>query len=588
MTDKGKYFLGHLEERKKKLLFFAEKKDTNLLPPLLAMGISERVGSNWFLDTLTKYIHTYNEPFRQQLHSSQRFSSLNQKRENISEVETSTLNPFERYWFEAFVLSKYTEKLQLIKETNLFFSTKDFLSLFQESKIIVLSRNPVGVASSFINGNLYNRWNYEDRYKQIQRLTTDHEHYSNFLPDDTASEILKVTRLAVLNTILLFSELEGREYTVVSYEDSVREKKAVLEHIKNFVSEVPFDFAHEELTKKTEEITLPTTPNSLFNTKLDKADLSCALSPEEISAVNEETAHLLALSRKIHSNDFIEKIESALMVGDKTLYTPKKQKPKTTVLENKNHNSGEKETRYIPDEESGVSWRNTLISNAEFSDFLNVMNKNGISNLQVGTHLFFNENMIHERGGRIFLDQETKLYTVSSGYENHPVYWVTWIGACAFSKYSGARLPNREEYLGIISQLGNINFSEVNCEYMLGDTTPVDESKVDSLGLLDAVGNVAIWCLDGPENQNHQIKTKFFCGTAWNRAGTVDELKREKSRPIIGTSRGIGIRLVKDDKKRCDQFSPEELATIFREWFAVLEDEQDMERKENYLLEALL
>ena len=48
-----------------------------LLPPLLILGTSERVGSNWISDTLRPVLGQHNEPFRQQLAADHPLSPLN-------------------------------------------------------------------------------------------------------------------------------------------------------------------------------------------------------------------------------------------------------------------------------------------------------------------------------------------------------------------------------------------------------------------------------------------------------------------------------------------------------------------------------
>jgi hypothetical protein len=48
-----------------------------VLPPVLLLGVMERVGSNWVSDTLRSVTGQHNEPFRQQISSAHPLSSLN-------------------------------------------------------------------------------------------------------------------------------------------------------------------------------------------------------------------------------------------------------------------------------------------------------------------------------------------------------------------------------------------------------------------------------------------------------------------------------------------------------------------------------
>src|SRR6266536_2073335 len=127
----------------------ARERRSELKAPGLAMGISERVGSNWFSDTLRTTVWQHNEPFRQQLHPSHPLSPVNPCLVGLEDVEARTLHPYEQHWLVTFVTSKYGPERQLIKETNLFFAVSNYLRLFADAPIIVLSRNPIGIASSF-------------------------------------------------------------------------------------------------------------------------------------------------------------------------------------------------------------------------------------------------------------------------------------------------------------------------------------------------------------------------------------------------------------------------------------------------------
>ena len=55
----------------------AQERGEVLLPPLLILGTSERVGSNWISDTLRPLLGQHNEPFRQQLGPGHPLSPLN-------------------------------------------------------------------------------------------------------------------------------------------------------------------------------------------------------------------------------------------------------------------------------------------------------------------------------------------------------------------------------------------------------------------------------------------------------------------------------------------------------------------------------
>jgi len=68
--------LDDISQELERLRHAAAEDDIVLNTPVLALGISERVGSNWFLDTLAQSMQSHNEPFRQQLHGSHPLSTI--------------------------------------------------------------------------------------------------------------------------------------------------------------------------------------------------------------------------------------------------------------------------------------------------------------------------------------------------------------------------------------------------------------------------------------------------------------------------------------------------------------------------------
>jgi hypothetical protein len=64
-----------------------------LRPPLLMLGTSERVGSNWQSDTLRPVASQHNEPFRQQLAPDHGLSALNPHPGRCTAEALGTLGP---------------------------------------------------------------------------------------------------------------------------------------------------------------------------------------------------------------------------------------------------------------------------------------------------------------------------------------------------------------------------------------------------------------------------------------------------------------------------------------------------------------
>ncbi len=160
-------------------------------------------------------------------------------------------------------------------------------------------------------------------------------------------------------------------------------------------------------------------------------------------------------------------------------------------------------------------------TNAEFCEFLNAMGcVEGEYEGETIPWIFIDYDKCR-------IEENNGLYEVESGYENHPVIWVTWYGAEAYCEWKGGRLPTEAEWeyaargglegkrfpLGeTISQA--TNGDEQACYYAMNaaysyDVSPTDGyyQEIDDVivvgsfaangyGLYDMAGNVFEWCYD--------------------------------------------------------------------------------------------
>ena len=122
------------------------------------------------------------------------------------------LGPYGQHWLVTFAASKYAPARQVIKETNLFFALPALLALFPGSPAAVLTRSPLGVASSFARGDLFRRWDYRSRYRQMTAMTTRPEFAARggLVPDDDPSGPGRPGPAPGLNTLLLAAALHSR------------------------------------------------------------------------------------------------------------------------------------------------------------------------------------------------------------------------------------------------------------------------------------------------------------------------------------------------------------------------------------------
>jgi len=134
-------------------------------------------------------------------------------------------------------------------------------------------------------------------------------------------------------------------------------------------------------------------------------------------------------------------------------------------------------------------------------------------------------------------------YTVTSGWDDHPVLYVSWFGALAYASHYGLQLPSEAQWekaargsadartypWGNFSDRERQNASGTSTADLWTGTAPVGSfpSGASPYGLLDVAGNVWEWCRDGyrydwysvmpPSNPIYQddLTYRIIRGGAW-------------------------------------------------------------------------
>jgi hypothetical protein len=381
----------------------ALREDRNgILPPLLLLGVMERVGSNGVSDTLRPVTGQHNEPFRQQVSPGHPLSALNP---DIASVEDAgpRLGAYGRYWLVTFAVGKYASVRQVIKETNLFFALPALLAMFPDSPVAVLARSPLGVASSFARGDLFRRWDYGARCQQMVSITrrARYREWAPVVPDDDPPDLVALGRLQVLNTLLLADGLHEHGgdsgVAVIHYETAVLDPGAARASLATLVPEAPGfrTVPGHAGAAATEDTFATTTP---------KGELTACLDDTDAGAVRAATAAALAAGRVAVPAQVWDRAREWASGGHLYALAPPPRSSSRPAA-HRAPRGGDRPcpVRWVSGRSGDLLWRNLLVTNDEFAAFLNELAAAGLPNCLDGSYLLACE-MPHERGGRLHCD----------------------------------------------------------------------------------------------------------------------------------------------------------------------------------------
>ncbi|MFE9132429.1 hypothetical protein ACFYOF_44710 [Streptomyces sp. NPDC007148] len=386
--------------------------DAERMAPCLALGTFERVGSNWLSDSLRPVMPQHNEPFRQQLGREHPLSPRNRVPVDLGGAALSALG---RHHLACALSDLYGSPRHLVKETNLFFATDTVLQLLPDSRIVVLTRAPIGIASSFERGGLWERWAYGQRYAQVAASARSPRwrEFAPLVPLDDPAAPVALGRLIALNALLLAGAVAGagRDVTVVSYERHVSDRPAVLAGLARSLG----------VTLPSDAQTVPGQRDAVdatFATNQSKDELIAEVDPTTADLVKSNVAATMARASRF-LEPHVTATAAEWLAGDDLYEVRKPVAPRRKPARSLSP------ARPLPapmyrSMTPGVSWRDVLVTNAEMAELLTLLHAAGLPNTQQGTNLLVCP-MPHERGGRLHFDRPAQRWRVSPSYETHPL-----------------------------------------------------------------------------------------------------------------------------------------------------------------------
>lgn len=500
--------------------------------PHLILGQLERVGSTFLLDMHEKERIVHNEPYKQLVPVEWPIArGYEGKRLSIDEFLASPdTDATQKLWLYNFVLSRYQPGGQIMKETNLYLALPEVLELFPHRTLEVLSRNPLGIVSSFKRNDLYHLWNYGHvrNTLQLQVALSDnpaHEPLRHFTQKGD-SWYERLLWMAGLNALILSRTLRDEDYTITTYDEVIK-----------------LGNPDGEATRLD---------NSIFGTNVRKEydDFERRLTAEELGRLASAAEACIdyvetefddedkSLFRLIFSNYFGRQYRSqpdaeGFGAGRTNEATPSVY----TLMPRSELPERSPRGELVP--EQMIEWSEKLATNQEMHVFLNELLETGLD--PALTYLFIRDDMPPERGGRLIFDKEVGRFMLVAGYEDHPAYWLTWLGAATYAAWRGGRLPTAKEWSAVYEIYHDrLRHDSGNHSYAHDDVVPTG-GLIEGLPH-DFFGNLRIWCDDwAGEGELHL--SKALAGISWKHY-LHDRYQPLTEKPFLTNSRVIGARVV--------------------------------------------
>lgn len=504
------------------------------VPPKIALGQFERVGSTFYLDQLERTQTVHNEPYKLLLPGHWPIArDFPGQLQTIDEFfGNDDVQEVDKHWFRNFVLSLHVPGNQVVKETNLYLVLPQFLECFPASDISILSRSPMGIASSFKRNGLFERWGYDKVAKilGVQLETTR-------LPNYEAMQQMLLERgswreqlawMIGLNAVLLSRYVpEEQLVEIVRYEEDIvpegQKKEVREERPSDSIFSTNINKTHDDFESRFTQLEID---------ELMTAMMACAKFVENEFDIDDRGLFVQLYSRHV-ADKRVSKFSGA---HDKSGNVSHATQTADFIKVKLPPATAERDVKVL-DESQDIAWDSSLVTNSQMTSFLQELIDAGLDPSM--NHMFLLDNMPTSRGGRINFNKQSNSFELAKGFENHPAYWVSWLASALYAYREGFRLPTFNEWLHVYKRVDpekTIGIS--NHSYMHDDVTPTGE-EFEGLPI-DFFGNLRVWCEDWA---GEIAVSKKLAGISWKNE-YYEGYDPENQRPYLTNSRIIGARMV--------------------------------------------
>jgi len=540
--------------------------------PLIVLS-EPRSGSNWFKAIIDSHpqIRLLNEAFL--LHNAghyeenplhpMRFSSAD---DNDGRCRHKGLanNPYGAHiisellnWLKE---SGQDARIHGTKEVDIALHLGWLFSQIADKNIVLLGRDLRGNVASFLDGNLLNAWGLQNRLCQLKQTVaqtpTLDTLYGSFLP----SNMNDIATHRVVAYLLVILKLEatrniGAEHILgnlvrIEYEDLVTDPETEIERIFEAIG---LNFPPEVL-EYIRETTMEVRATGTYNIHRGKVgengayDFATRLEPEvlnDIEAIAMEAGiRLKELPKQTYKGGLDTKRSSA----SRKICEIVPETRETVALDIYNNSILVADKGLEP-----YRYASTLVTNAQYAQFLYWLRRHEIDLYYSGFNLFYNNRPKDE----IKFDKSNPTLFVEKELRDHPIKHITYPAAYFFCRWVGGRLPTRKEWKQASFSKEQLTTNQINVDLSnanIGDnypwTTPVNMFPPNELGVYDWVGNTAIFVSDQvllPEG-GRNIWEKHTVGGAWSHPVSEAKPNHSHLRLWWQPASTVGIRVVFDSR----------------------------------------
>lgn len=404
-------------------------------------------------------------------------------------------------------------KPALIKETEIGLHL-DWLSKVVpvNTKLLFVRRDPRGIVASFKKDNLYDKWEFDNRFDKLARTVMTDPTMNKYLPiikeaadADWLDKLLAYYSITMNEIDQGIKEWPGKivEY---SYETLMQNPQSELERIVISLELKNIERISDKFNQLT-SFSSPTAnsdPHAIFKAKVDIYDWISTLTAEEINRIE---IRLFSWGRSADLNELsldvlqrIGKQEQKAIFERQPLIQKEYRVPQFTSRDEVVNSILEQAILLKNDRDKEISMSGTHITNEQMAYFLNWLTSQEIPLTNKRPNPFINDVQLSR------IRHIDGIWQVENGFENHPATYCTHLAFTTFALWCGGRLPTSLEWEYAAS-------GDTNTIYPWGNELPDKEivnyggnrgktNAVKALvpqthkGFYDMGGNVADWTSD--------------------------------------------------------------------------------------------